>query len=69
MGKVIVTINPKTSEVKYSVEGVEGASCTDLTEALVRNNEHLETQYTEEYCKSEELPEWVYKESSEEEEM
>lgn len=60
--KVTVTIDPKTNEVKYEVEGVMGGSCTDITEALLKGNEHMDTQFTEEYCVPEELPDYVQEE-------
>lgn len=59
MAKVNVTIDPKTKEVKYEVQGVEGASCSDLTKVLTQSNEVLEYQYTEEFSPQEKLPDYV----------
>lgn len=59
MGKVIVQINPQTQEVTYEVQGVMGTKCTDLTKALLAENEEVETQYTSEYCVPEELPDYL----------
>jgi len=59
MSKVIVKINPETQEVTYEVEGVMGTKCTDITKALVADNDEVETQFTEEYCVPEELPDYI----------
>ena len=59
MGKVIVRINPKNEQVTYEINGVMGMKCTDITEALRADNEELETQYTEEYCMPETLPDYI----------
>jgi hypothetical protein len=59
MAKVNVTIDPKTHEVKYEVQGVQGGTCTDLTKVLTQSNEVLDMQYTEEYCSTDTLPDYV----------
>jgi hypothetical protein len=59
MGKVIVTINPKTLERKYEVEGVVGGGCEDLTKAIMQHNQVVNHQYTAEYCVPESLPDYV----------
>ena len=59
MGKVTVKINPANQEVTFETEGIAGAKCTDITEALRANNEEIETQYTSEYCMPEELPDYI----------
>ena len=59
MAKVIVKINPETQEVTYEVDGVMGSKCTDITAALVANNDEVQTQYTAEYCVPEELPDYI----------
>jgi len=66
MGKVVVKINPANQEVTYEINGVMGTKCTDITEALRANNEEIETQYTEEYCMSETLPDYINNTGSEE---
>ena len=55
-GQVIVRINPKTGERTIEVNGVEGRSCEEITEALMRNNEVKEHQYSEEYDIPDYLP-------------
>jgi hypothetical protein len=59
MGKVIVTINPKTGERTYAIEGVVGGACEDLTKAIMQNNTVLDHQYTAEYCVPDALPDYV----------
>ena len=59
MPKVIVKVNPKTQEVTYETQGIMGGKCTDITQALRENNEEVETQYTEEYCMPETLPDYI----------
>jgi hypothetical protein len=59
MAKVTVKINPKTSEVQYEVEGVQGTSCEELTKRLMEQNEVLEHQYTEEWHVPEFLPDYI----------
>ena len=59
MAKVTVKINPNNQEVTYEVEGVMGGKCTDITQALLANNEEVETQYTEEFCMPETLPDYI----------
>jgi hypothetical protein len=59
MEKVVVKIDPKNQEVTYEVEGVMGGKCTDITKLLLANNEEVETQYTEEYCTPEVLPDYI----------
>lgn len=59
MAKVIVRVNPKTSEVTYEVNGVEGKSCEDVTAAVVRANEEVAKQYTSEYDDTQSLPDYI----------
>lgn len=59
MAKVNVTIDPKTGERTYAVEGMVGGGCEDLTKALMANNQVLDHQYTEEYCVPDHLPDYV----------
>lgn len=59
MARVEVKINPKTHEYTISVDGVQGGKCTDITAALIANNQHVDTQYTSEYCAPEELPDYI----------
>lgn len=66
MAKVTVTINPKTNEVKYEVEGMPGGACADLTKQLMQANEVLEYQETSEMCEVEELPDYVIQPKEEE---
>lgn len=57
--KVEVIIDPKTGTVQYEISGVVGTACEELTEALQRDNEVMEMQYTEEYETPEELPDYI----------
>jgi hypothetical protein len=59
MPKVIVKVNPNTQEVTYEVQGVMGNKCTDITQALIANNEEVNTEFTSEYCVPEELPDYL----------
>ena len=47
MKKILVSICPKTLEVTYEVNGVQGSSCMDLTEAFAASNEQKELVYNE----------------------
>lgn len=58
-GKVNVTINPKTGETTYAVEGVLGGACKDLTAALTEGKKVLDHQTTGEYCEVQERPDYV----------
>jgi hypothetical protein len=57
--KVIVVINPKNGTMEFEVEGVLGGKCAEITEALVQSNEHVETQYTQEYEIPDVLPDYI----------
>ena len=59
MAQVIFKCNSKTGESTFEVNGVEGSKCEDITAALVRNNEEIDKQYTEEYEAPEELPDYI----------
>lgn len=59
-GKVIVIINPKTGETLYEVNGVVGTKCEEITDALIRNNDVLDQQFTEEYDMGETMPDYVF---------
>lgn len=59
MPKVTVQIDPKTQELTLEVNGVKGGKCTDITAALLADNEVVDQQYTEEYCVPEELPDYI----------
>jgi hypothetical protein len=59
MAKVLVTINPKTGEVQYQVEGVVGGTCTDITRLLTQHNEVVEQRLTAEFCEPETLPDYI----------
>ena len=58
-GRVIIKINPKTGERTIEVDGVEGRSCEEITEALERGNEVQAKQYTEEYDIPDLLPQYI----------
>lgn len=66
MAQVIVQINPKTQEVTLEVNGVKGSKCTDITAAIVQNNEVLDQYVTEEYHTPEELPDYITDQTGEE---
>jgi hypothetical protein len=57
--KVTVVIDPKTGEMTFEVEGVMGGKCTDITNALVRSNDHVDTQYTSEFEVPDVLPDYI----------
>ena len=59
MPKVTVQIDPKTQEMILEVDGVKGGKCTDITAALVANNEVVDQQFTEEHHVPEELPDYI----------
>ena len=59
MAKVTVKIDPNTQEVSVEVDGVPGNKCTDITAALVENNQVVSQQLTEEYHTPEELPDYI----------
>lgn len=59
MKKIIAEIDPKTGEVTYHVEGVQGQSCMDITKALVQANEEVSVQQTAEAICPEVLPDYV----------
>lgn len=47
--KVHIIINPKTGQVEFEVEGVMGASCTDITKALTKGHVVQDEKLTEDY--------------------
>jgi hypothetical protein len=59
MAQVTVVIDPNTGEREYQVEGVQGGKCTDITDALVQANQHVDTQLTEEHAEVQELPDYI----------
>ena len=59
MAKVTVKINPKDGTSTFEVNGVEGTKCEEITQALVRNNEVLDQQYTEEWHVPDTLPDYI----------
>ena len=59
MAKVHVTVDPKTGQASFEVEGVVGGKCTDITNALTLGKQVLEQQFTSEYCVPETLPDYV----------
>ena len=59
MAKVTVTIDPKTGNATFEVNGVLGEKCEDITAALTRNKEVLEQQLTEEYYTPDVLPDYI----------
>ena len=58
-GRVEVIINPKTGEATYHVSGVEGASCEDVTRAVVQANEVVDSEKTDEFDTPEQLPDYI----------
>lgn len=59
MKKVQITINPKTGQVEFEVEGVLGASCTDITNALTKGHIVQDEKLTEDYYVPQEEPAYV----------
>ena len=59
MARVVVTINPRTSEVSYDVDGIIGTSCKTITDLLQQNQELLEEREKESFAQVEELPEYL----------
>lgn len=57
--KVTVTIDPKTGERTYEVEGVGGVACDEITHAIEQSNEVKDRQYTEEYHQPDYLPDYI----------
>ena len=57
--KVTVIIDPKSGEVEYQVEGVQGGKCTDITEVLTQSNQALDVQHTHEYHVPDVLPDFI----------
>jgi hypothetical protein len=51
-----IVIDPKTGKVQYEVEGVLGASCTDITAALTKGHLVEDEQLTEDYFVPGSLP-------------
>lgn len=66
MPKITVQIDPKTQEMTLEVNGVKGGKCTDITAALVQNNDVVDQQFTEEYHVPEELPDYITDQTDEE---
>ena len=52
-------LNIKTGERKYTVKGVQGEGCTDITKAFTDANEELESEKTEEFLEQAERPDFV----------
>jgi len=59
MAKVFLTIDPKTGQEKWEVEGIGGVACEDITRAIQQTSEVVEKQYTHEYQLPEYLPEYL----------
>jgi len=59
MSRVTMKYNPKTNESTFEVDGVEGTKCEDITAALVRHNDEVDKQYTEEYHVPDALPDYI----------
>ena len=57
--KVTVVINPKSGEMTFEVEGVQGGKCTDITAALVQSNDKVDSQYTSEFEVPDVLPDYI----------
>jgi hypothetical protein len=57
--KVTAIIDPKTNEVSYEVEGIQGTSCKDITEAIIQSNQQLDGQHTHEYEVPDVLPDYI----------
>ena len=60
--KIIIKIDPKTATIEYTVDGVQGASCTDITSALVQGQEVTKEGFSESYYVPDTLP--AYQEDS-----
>lgn len=59
MKKVQITINPKTGQVEFEIEGVAGSACTDITAALVKGHIVQDEKLTEDYYIPQEEPAYV----------
>lgn len=59
MAKVFLTIDPKTGEQKWEVQGVSGVACDEVTKAIEQNNEIVEKLYTHEHQLPDVLPEYL----------
>lgn len=59
MKKLHIIIDSKTGKVEYEVEGVVGASCTDITSALTKGHQIEDEQLTEEYMEMSSVPAYI----------
>ncbi len=57
--KIHIIVNPKTGQVEFEVEGVIGASCTDLTNALAKGHKVEAEQLTEDYFQASVNPAYI----------
>lgn len=57
--KVQISINPKTGQVEFEIEGVAGSSCTDITSALAKGHVIQDERLTEDYYTPAEEPAYV----------
>jgi hypothetical protein len=55
----MVTVDPKTGQMTFEVNGVVGTKCEEVTAALERNNDVVQKQYTEEHEVPDVLPDYV----------
>ena len=56
--KINVTINPKTGEISYDLEGFSGTGCTDISELLARGDEQKDQSLKAEYFDKQVQPAW-----------
>lgn len=49
MAEVVVVIDPRTGKAIFEINGVQGESCTDITEQLVAGRHVEDEGFTEEH--------------------
>ena len=57
--QVEIIIDPRTGKAVFEINGVQGSSCTDITEQLVANREVEDEGFTEEYHYETGLPNYA----------
>ena len=47
--RIIIKIDPKKGTTEYTIEGIEGTSCTDLASVLSKGQQVEEEGFTQQY--------------------
>lgn len=57
--RVIIIINPKTQDVTFEIDGVQGSTCKDITEVLMRGMTVKEQKDKIEFTEINRMPAYI----------